>query len=67
MSSYSDSFDILLLDVPESYFNYLYGAGAYAGLRSDLADYPTAIGTIGYINDWYSSNFLVPSQFPYSL
>lgn len=58
----SKSYDIILLDVPETTFDYLYGAGAYN-------DYDVMDGGNGLIDDWslwYSAHPILVDVLPYS-
>ena len=60
---YKDSYDVLLVDVPETTFNYIYGSGMYTDFNNSLFGSNLDLELI----DWYSAHSPIIGTLPYSL
>ena len=65
LSYYSSYYDVILIDVPETTFNALYGSGAYTDFQSNYST-STMGAFISSVSTWYSAHPLQLSALPFS-
>lgn len=65
LSYYSSYYDVILIDVPETTFNALYGSGAYSDFQSNYST-STMGAFISSVSTWYSAHPLQLSPLPFS-